>query len=191
MQILDNLIPSGTQQRWFDMLDDRDWRWNYRRDITHMPDQSVPDFFTNERTSGYYCPLFYQGNSEFQNVMPWCYQILDNMTERTGVKVNELIRIQANLLYQNPSKTFNENSWNSAHVDNQAEHKVLLYYVNTCDGDTFMFNERCGETFDKLTIKQRVTPEMGRAILFDGHQYHASSNPIKSFKRYAINFNFV
>ena len=191
MQILDNLIPETAQNRWLGMIDDRDWPWFYRRDITYMPGQNRPNFFTDKHTSGYYCPIYYQGTSNYPSVMPWCYQILDNMTERTGIKVNDLIRIQINLLYQNPSKNYTTDSWNSAHVDNADAHKVLLYYINDSDGDTFLFNERSGTEINALSIQQRVSPKKGRAILFDGDQYHASSNPINSFKRYAINFNFV
>ena len=67
----------------------------------------------------------------------------------------------------------------------------IIYYLDDSDGDTFIFNE-CNEDRGQtvptdLTIKQRVTPEKNSVLIFDGDQYHASSNPIKSKKRIVIN----
>ena len=102
---------------------------------------------------------------------------------------NRLIRIKANVL---PKQTnYPENYHNYAHIDN-LDHPVetLLYYVNDSDGGTFIFNEKKGDKFDKLTIKERVTPKKGRAVLFDSNYFHASSSPVKSSSRAVINFVF-
>jgi hypothetical protein len=191
IQVFDNIIPLTAQQRLIDLVNERHFRWYYRKSVSYQSPSNVPAFFTNMDTSGYACPAYIKNAIEVQELMPYAQQIFDNMYDLTGIKVNDLIRVTFNLLYQHPSKEFTKDTWNSAHTDQQHDHKVLLYYVDNSDGDTFIFNERAGETFDKFTVNQRITPKRGSAVLFDGTQYHASSNPLNSFKRYTINFNFV
>jgi hypothetical protein len=191
IQVIDNIIPPTAQQRIIDLVNERNFRWYYRRTVSYQHPSDVPSFFTNMETSGYACPAYIKDTLDVQELMPFAQQIFDSMHDMTGIKVNDLIRVTYNVLYQHPSKEFTKDTWNSAHCDQQVDHKVLLYYIDDSDGDTFIFNEKVGETFDKFTIKQRVTPKRGSAVLFDGTHYHASSNPLKSFKRYTINFNFV
>jgi hypothetical protein len=80
------------------------------------------------------------------------------------------------------------------HVDILDPHKVLLYYVNDSDGDTFMFNEKYTPGDEEVpldyTLNQRVTPKKNRAIVFDGLTYHNSSKPVKNTSRYVINIDF-
>lgn len=191
IKLINNIIPLQSQLRWHHFIDDKDFRWYYRQDVTYHPNSGFPDFYTMERTCGYSRSVFFEGQIDTPDLMPWCQQILDGMTEQTGIVVEKLLRVQVNLLYQNPSKTYTTDSWNAAHTDQNYPHKVLLYYINDSDGDTFLFNEQFGQEFDKFTIKERVTPKQGSAVLFDGQRFHASSNPITSFKRLAINFNFI
>ena len=62
-------------------------------------------------------------------------------------------------------------------------HYNAIYYVNDSDGDTVIFNETnkdYSEDFgvmkeNKFTVKQRITPEKGKVVVFPGHYYHASS----------------
>ena len=69
------------------------------------------------------------------------------------------------------------------HTDLDFSHWVLLYYVNDSDGDTILFNSKEEEI-------QRVTPQKGKAIFFDGSVKHCGSQPAKSH-RAVINFNFL
>jgi hypothetical protein len=91
---------------------------------------------------------------------------------------------------------FKESNYNPPHVDyNYFPHKTLILYLNDSDGDTYFFNE----SFDgitpiqevKFTVKDRVSPKANRAILFDGYQYHAGSNPLQHDTRVLINMNYV
>jgi hypothetical protein len=83
------------------------------------------------------------------------------------------------------------------HVDFYFPHYTLLYYVNDSDGDTFIFNEKVNmydsskikEYPEEFTLLKRVSPKMGRAVLFNGLHYHSSSTPTKTDERTAININ--
>tara|TARA_B100000927_G_scaffold232309_1_gene192393 strand:- start:182 stop:727 length:546 start_codon:yes stop_codon:yes gene_type:complete len=69
------------------------------------------------------------------------------------------------------------------HVDNEKPHKVILYYINDADGDTFFFDS------DGKVI-HRETPERGKMVIFDGYErYHASSSPSKNI-RMTLNINY-
>jgi ectoine hydroxylase-related dioxygenase (phytanoyl-CoA dioxygenase family) len=67
----------------------------------------------------------------------------------------------------------------------------MVYYVNDSDGDTFLFNEfQNSNKVTEVTLKQRVMPRKGRAVIFDSNRFHASSNPINNTSRFVINFTF-
>lgn len=66
------------------------------------------------------------------------------------------------------------------HIDYTMPHLVLLYYINTTDGDTILYQ---GDT-----IIERISPKRGRAVLFDGLIFHASSSSTLS-PRLVLNTN--
>lgn len=96
----------------------------------------------------------------------------------------EVLRVKGNLLTRS-----NSSDAHIAHVDTDLKHLVILYYVNDSDGDTTVYNETFGDDFDKLTVKQTVSPKKGRYIIFDGAHFHASASPSKHDVRIVLNFN--
>lgn len=190
IKIIDNIINPTSQNRLETVINDRDFKWFYRRSATYKDINDIDVRLLNKDTAGFTCPVYQNGEWMDPVYAAWAWNILDNMTEETGIVVNDLIRVQFNLIYQHPNETTGD-TWNSAHIDNEFDHNVLLYYVNDSDGDTVIFNEKRGDAFEVLSINERVSPKKGRAVLFDGNQYHASSNPATTLKRLTINFNFI
>ena len=122
----------------------------------------------------------------FDKILPLLYAL----EEKVGITVQEVYRIRIAL-----TTTVGEEVQHHPHVDIYTPHKVLLYYVNDSDGDTFMFNEMHSpgkepEPFSEFTLKEKVSPKKGRAIIFDGLRYHNSSKPVKNTARYIINIDF-
>jgi hypothetical protein len=117
-------------------------------------------------------------------------ELIDSFLTKHGVSVKDVLRLKTNVLTQ--SKDSNPHS---AHIDADIPHLVFLYYVNDSDGDTVFYDKTwepgLSLTASDLTEKIRVSPKMGRGVLFDGLQYHASSSPIDSNYRCVINFTFV
>ena len=72
--------------------------------------------------------------------------------------------------------------YHNLHIDNESPHDVILYYINSADGDTFFFDN------DGKVI-HRETPEKGKAIIFDGSIFHSSSSPSKNI-RMTMNINY-
>lgn len=121
-------------------------------------------------------------------------------TQRTGIVVKQIIRVRLRLTFQHPNRT--EYLFNKPHTDlfNFNEpYKTLVYYINTSDGDTFIFDKFFNkeENLDNVLkdIDQKIifqnTPKQGNALYFDGHQYHAGNSPIEYKHRYVINFDFT
>jgi hypothetical protein len=189
-KVLDNVIPNATQKRIYDIVTGRDFSWNIMKDSTYAPGINVPNFWNPTPTISFIREVYSYGDIVTIKMLPWCLQILDSALDKEDMVLEELFRIQVNLLYNSTNKNYEAGKWTTAHVDQDIDHQVLLYYVNDSDGDTFMFNEKRGDEFTEFTEMVRVQPKSGRALLFDGKYFHSASNPINSNKRLAINFNF-
>ena len=73
------------------------------------------------------------------------------------------------------------------HVDQNYEHKVLIYYPYTSDGDTFLFNQLSPKEYE---IVDRIEPIGGRFLLMD-KMFHAGQPPIRSKTRMSLNYNLI
>jgi len=69
-------------------------------------------------------------------------------------------------------------------IDVYLPHKVILFYLNDSDGDTYFYDK-------EHKIIDSVTPKGNRAVLFDGATLHSSSKPIEFAKRTVLNINLV
>lgn len=61
---------------------------------------------------------------------------------------------------------------------------VYVYYVNDSDGDTILFDE-------DGNVEAKVTPSAGHLVRMDSLQYHCMVTPVRTERRFVINFNFV
>jgi hypothetical protein len=76
------------------------------------------------------------------------------------------------------------------HTDYKSPHRTLVYYVNDTDGDTVFYNEWQQDTPTRnFTVEQRVSPKMGRAVIFNGLKYHSTEYPTKDIRGF-VNINF-
>ncbi len=193
IKILDNVVPLSLQEDIKNTVIDPNFYWYY------YPFTTGGDVVRNGKLSylndsntvdrGQLTHLTYQHGNEYSKFTLLALPILHVCCAQAGIQYNSLIRIKFNLLTQ--TSGFTENNYNVPHFDYpEDDGKVLLYYINDSDGDTWVFNEFASETEVKLTVNQRVSPKQGRAVFFEGNRYHASSNPINSQHRAVINFNF-
>ena len=80
--------------------------------------------------------------------------------------------------------TINKMHKHTPHIDMQIPHKVILFYLNDCDGDTYFYDK-------EHKIIDSVTPKENRAVLFDGSILHSSSKPIEFPRRIVLNINLI
>lgn len=189
--VLDDIVTPTYQFHLNDMTRDYSFDWHFGPSNIHENKTAYPEIFLDDNTIDSYqhTHLFYHDvvdgvDKHFNFVRPLVYALQDKF----GLNKSELYRMKANMLVNN--RKFSKGKYNPAHVDGSYSHMVVVYYVNDSDGDTVIFNETLGSNFTKLTEKQRISPKMGRAVLFPGKYFHASSNPIDNDTRTVFNLDF-
>ena len=80
--------------------------------------------------------------------------------------------------------TLNKIHSHTPHTDFLFPHKVILFYLNDSDGDTYFYDK-------EHKIIDSVTPKENRAVLFDGSILHSSSKPIEFSRRIVLNINLI
>jgi hypothetical protein len=106
-----------------------------------------------------------------------------------NISVHAMIRAKANLTF--PDNKVETEKTKSPHVDHSHNHLVFLYYINDADGDTIVYNEKFDDSNDVfLTEMKRVSPKRGKAICFNGLNYHTPTVP-KNGYRAVINVTFA
>lgn len=189
MKVFDDLIPSEVSDRIEDLLLSHDFPWYLNSSVVDK------NFGYNSYTKtgkSIDAPQFtHMMYSNYGGIQSQFYSIITPFIDLLGKRVGEdlkdsLVRAKANLLTRH---SYPDDHYNIPHVDLAGlKSKSLLYYVNSSDGDTFIFNE--SEGAKSLTVKERVTPLKGRCLYFDSNLYHASSCPRIFDTRAVINFVF-
>ena len=161
--------------------------------------QNLMDIPDKEKTVGFVHVLLDKDGVE----SPWLTQfvpLLDNIQDAIGSPCN-FLRVRLALTI-NPGKE--EGQHNAPHTDHESDHYAALFYLHDSNGDTVFFNEyddpKSGDVekrwwkarTQEYTIAKRVTPKANNLFAFDGHQFHASSNPHSDEKyRVTLNLNFT
>jgi hypothetical protein len=106
----------------------------------------------------------------------------------------EIIRCKVNLIIPNPNFA---GQCTMPHVDWSIPHETCIYYINSTDGDTLLFDQKYdtslslgANTSKKKNAIIKISPKQGKAVLFDGLQYHCG-NPSKTDLRFVLNINYV
>jgi len=95
-----------------------------------------------------------------------------NVLERNNLKLDKIHRAAVNLM-----TNFGDVPFAEPHVDHRFPHHNMLIYCNTVEGDTFIFNEKYNNEYlhpIHLTLKDKVSPEEGKVIIFNGEHYHST-----------------
>ena len=106
----------------------------------------------------------------------------------------EIIRCRVSVNIPNPNFTAQNMM---PHVDWSIPHETCIYYINSTDGDTVFFDQihdtslsLGANTSKKKNAITKISPKQGKAVLFDGLQYH-SGNPSQTDLRFVLNINYV
>ena len=111
--------------------------------------------------------------------------ILQKFYEKTNIKFFGIIRCKLNLQYQ--VVNYDKNNYQCPHIDQNFDHKVLIYYPYTSDGDIFLFNELEPKKYE---VVDRIKPIGGRFLLMN-KMFHSNQPPISNKTRMSLNYNLI
>jgi hypothetical protein len=189
MKIATNAIPLKYQESILAAVTDRKFPWfpvheqygnNTRMTFSHLILNDGPDQAPGSTASGYY-NLF----------LPIIY----SMAELIGKPIKKILRIRVGLILPTPwlptidDNIMYEQSGDDAHQDFFLPHHTGLYYINSSDGDTIIYNETTqSNTYTELS---KISPEQGKICIFDGEHFHAAGTPSQAPYRLVATFNFT
>jgi len=166
MYEIEDFIPKQYQDLIEEYALQAHMKWNFNIGITS------DNPYSNDQNIGFSC--------KFEPLTPhWNFfsTLVYLSADKIKIDVKSLDRLQVNLL-----PNVNSQQKNLPHVDNKNPHMVMLYYINDSDGDTLFYENN--------EISNSITPKKGKAVIFDGSTWHASSYPKKNPYRLLVNANF-
>lgn len=129
--------------------------------------------------------LKYANNSPYDS---YARELSGKMLQHIDILNPIFERIKFNCMF--PNKNLTKIHHNIPHID-CFDGWVLLYFVNDSDGDTLFFKQKYDkEKHHTSPVRHRVTPQKGKAVVFQSDIFHCSTNPIMSDKRIVMNVNF-
>ena len=191
---LNDLVSGMNGFPWYFLSDDisytpsKDFQWGA---------DNLMDIPEKEKAVGFVHVLMDRDGIEspwLPHFMPLCDAINDAMPHRIVYS-----RIRLALLLNNKKEHHN-----APHTDHEEDHYAALFYLGDYTGDTVFFDQyddpESGDIEHRwwkamqqeYTIAHRNIPKGNSLFVFDGHQFHASSNPHGECKyRVTLNLNFT
>lgn len=185
IHVLDDIIPKAYQDD-IEALLLRGTKWHFIEDV------ALGSYAEKVKTPGFTYTFFEESmkNSDVDRTM--CYAtmpIVHSALDRISYAEKYCPLRMRSFMHLPLHENF-KCEHNNPHTDSRINHFVVLYYVNDTDGDTFMFDQLAGDDTSSFTVYKRITPKKGRAIIFNGSRYHASSTPTIA-QRCVINFTMT
>ena len=177
IKVIDDVISEKYSQYLFDQMAKLQW--------TFVPNLSYGQT-GNYDSAGFSCSLFLKDEynqrekttivaPEYNYVVPLLLESFDKL--HLNANIDNVFRCRARLTLNRETSKIGDK-----HIDYTFPHLVFLYYINTTDGDTVIYEN------DKVI--ERIQPRRGRGVLFDGSMYHASSSSTLS-PRIVLNTNIL
>jgi hypothetical protein len=151
---------------------------------------------TDTRNISGFNHFLYEEEKPVSTFFETVYPVYLSVPKIKGIRMQKIERMRLNLTL--PST---DSAWHLPHIDSPFPHWNAIYYVNTCDGDTVIFNETNDKFVQRdyktmtdkslFTVKHRVTPEKGKLVVFPGQYYHSSSFTTNSKYRIVLNMNIT
>lgn len=191
LKIIDNIIPERYQDSIEELMLGSDFPWYHLGDVT-FPSDIIP----GHRRTPAAQHLFVEYGKPTSSYFDFLKPMIIIASQIADIEYRDIDLMRSFLQYPLNPKMMNPDP-DPLHVDNDAPHTVLLYYVNDSEGDTLITDTRKGDGPRRKDLKvrdhnvvRRVTPKKGRAVIFDGDMYHTAEQP-ETKMRCIINTNLI
>ena len=209
---IENFFPIHYQQELLKLVKARRFNWHYRPKLKFDNFIELKKIFNNDDNiinhEGFSHTFFKKDKvtcKSFLNKKNLLELFINYTKNNFNITVKDPLRLSC--MFSLPTDSYKGNNYLMPHIDYFMPHYTLLYYVNTVDGDTVIFNDKIEleenhshlkyeqtlkliDNCNTKNIRKRITPIQGKAVLFDGLCLHSGNIP-KISERFVINFNFT
>ena len=197
--IIDDVISTTYQDELENYLHQHQ-QWWFQSDITFSDDhlKALKESGQEVEHRPGWGSMVYDPQKSYGSINHMVTPILYNAVSLINVKLDEIGLIRC--FMSAPASRYSTNLVDKPHVDKPIPHYVCLYYVNDSDGDTIIFKKiadgvsehKLQKDIDPndLEVLTTVSPKKGRCVIFNGLNYHSSTQPTKNI-RTIVNFNFT
>ena len=183
--VIDNVVSIAYQDAIKKtLLEDVYFPWYFNKDVTNIANDTETNYNVPSMSHNL---ISDNGNSPFYDFF---LPLVLEAGSKKDIIPNTILRARSFLQFPINDKR----KYNHPHCDMDYDHTVILYYVNDSDGDTFIFDQTLNDfpqsqmLIRDFTIKKKISPKQGRAVIFNGKRYHASSTPSDDI-RCILNFD--
>lgn len=177
IEIIDNLIPKLYLQHLQSHFLGENCEWFFNDNLTDDLSYEVLGSF------GFNMRLHWNGYFVSNFVGTLIRSLVFSAQEKVEVftqNPQQIVRARADMTMYNPNHHRHE-----LHTDFPQEHTTAIFYMNTSDGNTLLF-DRNGKK-----LIQEIEPIENRLVIFDGLMQHTGHSPAKHKSRVLINMNFM
>lgn len=192
--VIENFLPEVLHKYMLEEITSDAFPLAYLEDVTY--DVKNLDGTELPRNHGF-CHMFWNRDTGHRSTfVPVVYPLFLYLKEYLNCNPQDLIRMRLGWGLQ-----YSEEKIHNPHLDYNYPHYTCLYYVESSDGDSIVYNETLqdynpNEDDDledirefPFTIKKRITPEANKMVIFDGKHFHSSSTNHISDRRLVVTTN--
>jgi hypothetical protein len=197
--IVDNFLHIINQRKIVNIFESSEIQWtlamfpSYGKRLAHLDFEKM-DYKMSDSPTLYHNLYMINQESGVSEQDKYVINLFQQSIEKNINAKIEIVRCMVIMVVPNPNFTAQSMI---PHVDWEFPHETCIYYINSTDGDTVLFDQKYDTSIsenDNHRKKKdqliRITPKQGKAVLFDGLQYHAS-NPSKTDLRFVLNVNYT
>jgi hypothetical protein len=177
IKIIDNLIPKSYLKDLQSHFLDNKCEWYFNNNLTddesHNSLGSI-GFGMRLHWNGYFLSNFV--GTVTRGLVFSAQESVEEFIEQP----QQIVRVRADMTMYNPT-----NHRHELHTDFSEEHMTAIFYMNTSDGNTLLFDR------DGKELIHEVEPIENRLVIFDGLMQHTGHSPSKHKSRVLINMNFM
>lgn len=172
---IENLVPDSFMKSMYEISMGGDFPWFYADSIV----KDVRDHY------GFAHTLFlHKENSEYYRFFYPIFYFLEN---RCNIHISHINRLRLRMT----TPVLSDSDYvNIAHIDEENDHMVMVFYINDCDGPTVLYDKKFGDDTSDIKEIARVHPKINSAVLFNGLRFHSGASP-SSGRRVILNANFI